>query len=238
MSTTINLTLGNPDPALKFTNYSDLFTVIRQQWSGSLDIDLSFFIKGNSTPAVEDQDKVWIRTDPEGRPLGNYIFFNGLWVREEPPVSARFGYYIGDPTDVFDGDGNGLPGPGPVALDYFGWHLVNGKDGTADLSDRFIICAHMNDEGSAGWSDGWRTDVTGTPLGTGGVSEITLDVTNTPAITVGLHDATGSSGSGGPLYGITDGTDTTIGGTTTPGAISVVNPFFAFAFIQFTGYKS
>lgn len=61
--------------------------------------NLQGFIKSANSPAAEDQDKAWLRLDPNSnRPLGIYVF-NGEWVAvplvvqsgEAPPASPKKG---------------------------------------------------------------------------------------------------------------------------------------------------
>lgn len=45
---------------------------------------------GSSTPAVEDQDRPWVRTNPDGTPDKTYVFYNGKWVNLHPvPASGN-----------------------------------------------------------------------------------------------------------------------------------------------------
>ena len=44
----------------------------------------SLFTFGNTTPAVDDQDKPWIRTNVDGSPDRIYVYFNGKWVSPHP----------------------------------------------------------------------------------------------------------------------------------------------------------
>ena len=239
MSFPVTIELGNPDPLVPFTNPSDLCTLLRPLLSGSVEQDIQTFVYSYDTPAVEDQGLLWFRLDSDGRLKGVYNFFNAVWVREEPPVSARFGFFTGDPNTYFDASGLGLKGPGPIAMDYWGWALMNGENGTPNLSDRFLIMGAMDNVSVVGYdagAGGWRTGIRGSPEGTGGSAEITLAEENLPLLTVGLHDADGSAPGGGPLYGTGTGATADIYGSSGPTAVSVVNPFYALALIQFVGY--
>lgn len=237
---------GTPDPEAAPTTLTQLITQLNALLTLSINETITPYILGNDVPSVDDQDKVWYRIDDMGRPFGAYVFWNGFWVLPPPPLAAQIGFWAGDPTINFDANGTGLAGPGPVANDTFGWQIMNGFNGTANMSDRFVVCGRVDNFGITGWDPltGWLTNVTGEPLGVGGEATITLDQDTTyqppaDAVTIGQHDATGSAGGGGPLYG--SGADFTlieaVTGNETPDAISVVNPFMALAMLQWIGYS-
>lgn len=236
---TATTTFTSPDPDVVPTTYGESVLGLNAVVTTVINEEVTPYILSIEVPAVEDQDKAWIRKNTLGNPVGTYIFSQGVWVREEPVVSARFGIFTGDPTDLFDSTGRGLKGAGPIALDYWGWALMNGANGTQNWSNRFLIGGGMDNDGIIGFgSGGWRTNINGEEESTGGNAEITLDADNTyfTGIQVGRHEADGSAvDGGGSLYGT--GTDTTLGTPETePLAISVVPPFVAVAWIQFIGY--
>jgi len=240
MSIPVSITFTTPDPDVAPNTFAAAVLQLNSLIQGSIDETLNSFIMGVAVPNVDDQDKAWIRINTLGNPVGTYVFTQGVWVREEPTVSARFGLFTGDPTDWFDASGRGLKGAGPVALDYWGWALMNGSNGTQNWSNRFVIGGAMDNNGIVGFDDTWRTNVNGAPEGTGGVAEITLDADSTysPGLTLGKHDADGEVDTNGPLYGAGGaGHDVTlIAVNTDPAPVSVVNPFVAAAYIQFIGY--
>ncbi len=237
MSTPVETVFTNPDPdSPPLASLQQLIDLLNTLVTSQINQTFVPFVVGASVPGVDQQGLPWIRLNTLGNPVGTYIFTQGVWVREEPIVSARFGMFTGDPALYFDGDGVGIKGPGPIAMDYWGWALMNGNGGRQNWSNRFLIGGAMDNDGISGFDGSWRTNVNGAAEEEGGVAEITLDAdTSYTGIDVGLHDATGSAGGGGPLYGT--GTGTTIG-ETEPSPISVVNPFRAVAFIQFIGYTS
>lgn len=240
---------ANPDPSLKFTTLTNIVALLNQLAANAIDTtDFTPYVKGSSVPDVDDQDKVWHRTDVDGEPLGTYIYFNGLWVREPPTPGARIGLYTGD-SNLFDGTGLGIPGPGPIAGDLFGWALANGLNGTANLSNQFIIAGAMDNAGITGFSGGlWRTKVIGGALTQGGTATQTLTADtgyypDIPAIEAGTHwkadgnsrdDAEGlwGDGPGDPIH-IQDAID----GNTTPDPFNIVPPFYCMAIIAFRGYN-
>jgi hypothetical protein len=243
MSIPIQTTFAQPDPALKFTTLTALIQILNQLVQSQAPEDVTPYIIGSAVPDVDDQDKVWIRKTTLGAPAGTYVFHSGVWVREQPSPSGLIGPFSGNPTLYFGGNGKGLKGPGPIAGDYWGWALMDGQDGRANLSDRFIVGGRMDNVGITGFSGGaWRSNVTGTPLQTGGAAEVTLDADTSFSsdLTVGLHDATGETlDDAGKLYGkVGDGSSNldVITGNDSPDPIKIVPPFFALAWIQFIGY--
>lgn len=240
---------GTPDPDAAPTTLTQLITQLNALLTLSIDETITPYILGNDVPGVDDQDKVWYRIDDMGRPFGAYVFWNGLWVLPPPPLASQIGFWAGDPTVNFDANGTGVAGPGPVANETFGWQIMNGFGGTTNISDRFLVGARVDNVGITGWDPVtrmWLTNITGEPLGAGGESTITLDQDTTyrpatDAVEVGKHDATGSSGSGGPLYGASDSDNFNLvdadAGNESPDSISIVNPFAAVAMLQWIGYS-
>lgn len=241
-------TFANPDPGIKFTTQQDEINLLNSLVTTTIPADLNTYVISTTTPAVEDQDKLWQRLNTNGSPLGLYIYWSGLWVLQPPPPSARVGLFFGDPTVQFDANGKGLPGPGPVAFDFYGWQICNGLGGTANFSDRFVIGARMDNAGISGWdsvSQRWRTNVRAAPESVGGVISITTDVNSSyrparSAIKAGKYSADGNV-QGGALWGDANGsTDFTVleadVGNVTPLPINVINPFIASAFVAWIGY--
>lgn len=249
MSLPVVVTLANPDPNAAPLTFGAAVNELRPLLTAEIDATITVFVKGSAVPSVDDQDKPWIRLDNVGRPAGIYIFYNGLWVKQPPDQGSLIGPFAGDPTLFFDGDGRGLVGVGPVAGDFYGWQIMNGNNGTANLSDKFIIGGRMDNVDITGYSGGWRTNVNGVPELTGGTNETTLDGTNTyrPAIAelkVGLWLADGNArDAAGALYGtVGDGShpEATLinadAGNTTPDPFPTIPPFLALGWIQWIGY--
>jgi hypothetical protein len=238
MSVPVNVSFTAPDPDVAPATFAEAVDQLNELVVASVETELGTFVQGVDVPPVDDQDKLWFRFNTIGAPVAWYAFRLGVWAREEPPISARWGIFTGDPTEFFDANGKGLKGAGPIAGDYWGWHLTNGLGGTPNWSNKFLIGGAMDNVGIIGFAGGWRTNINGAEEATGGVAEITLDADNTftPGVVVGGHDATGSTGSpGGPLYGT--GSDITLVGVNEdPAPISVVPPFYAVAYVVFTGY--
>jgi hypothetical protein len=70
--------------------------------------DYTTFNWGSSTPAAEDQNKPWVKTNIDGSPDGVYTFFNGAWVRPhaiEPSAQYFRALWFGTPEQLRDYDG-------------------------------------------------------------------------------------------------------------------------------------
>lgn len=71
--------------------------------------NFAFFNYGSSTPAVENQDRPWFRTEASGVAIGWMNFFNGAWRRAAGiPINSIIQY--NGASSVFDGTGKGNPG--------------------------------------------------------------------------------------------------------------------------------
>jgi hypothetical protein len=244
-----------PDPNAAPLNLTQLFQLANLLVSSEIRGSYIPYLLQSTEPAVDDRDKAWIVLDSAGRPIAIKTFYNGLWRRVYNGMIGEIRGFNGNPTNHFNDDGKGNPGG-----EYDGWHICNGKDGTPDLSDRFIVGAHMNNlNGQTGWSSTqgqWRTFVDGkTILHTGGAKDITLTDKNTfqpgaviGEVTVGRYIITPGGGEtldeDGVLWGKKSAGDetknTTINvisdGNTTPDPIPTLPPFVAFALIIFVGY--
>lgn len=255
MGLPITVTFANPDPGILFTTQQAEVDMLNSLVTAETDDDVTPYIVSSSTPGVDDQDKVWHRLNANGAPLGTYVFYNGIWVKEYPNVGGRISFFSGDPTAWFDANGLGLRTiAGNIMADYYGWQIANGQNGTANLSDQFIIGARMDNSGITGYdtvTDLWRTNIRGLAETQGGVPTITLDQYNTyrPAVgakSVGLFDATDlARQDSGQLYGTVNDpsnpqtvfTEADLGNTSPP-EISVVNPFYAMAIIAWVDYDT
>ena len=247
MSFAVTINFADPDPSIPFTNPTDLVTLLRLITTGVLNVDLQSYVTSIVAPGVDDQDKIWNRIDSSGRPRGFRIFYSGRWVLAPPSPGARIGLWSGDPTDVFDSTGLGLPGIGDVALDTYGWALANGNNGTADFSDRFVCMGHMNNLGSPGFNTGtglWETVVGGSSVSGGGSKDTTLTADQIYRAAVPALQAshrTADSSPGGELWGDTNGsTDFDViaadAGNTTPDPVPTLPPYAALALIAYIGY--
>lgn len=228
--------------------FAEMVALLDTLISGTLEGEFLPYITGAATPDVDDQDKVWMRVDAQGRPIGTYVFYNGTWRKQYSVPVGTVAMYFGDPTVDFAGTG----GAGVVGGEWDGWQLCNGLNGSPNLSDKFPVGAKMDDLGT-GYPNGdgpWTTTVTGESevSGVGGItlSEENTYIPATNALTLGHWEADGNApNAGGGLIGLESGAlpsanfDLIAGdeGNITPPAIPTIPPFTACAFVVFQGYS-
>ena len=240
----VDITIASPAPGDCPQTFSELVALFRELISATVDSGASYLVQAD-TPAVDQQDLIWHRLDSIGRPIGTYKFYDGEWRREYTNAIGDIKIFTGDPTPHFDATGKGI-----VGGDHDGWALMNGNNSTVNMSDKFIIGAHMdNSGGTDGYSSGWRSTITGAPLATGG-GNVTLGAGTTyrPARAELKLSRWHSDGIGerpdGFLYGRANGTPGAVqdvllaadAGNTSPTAIPIIPVFYAFALCQFTGF--
>ena len=248
MSFPITITIANAPEGFCPTTYQEGLDMLRDLTTAEVTTSYLPYVLGSSTPAVEDQDKAWIRLDAAGRPLGTFLFYSGSWRRQYNGKFNEITMFNGNPTLFFDGTGRGL-----TTSEWDGWSLCNGQNGTPNLTDKFIVAAHMDDsDGSVGFSSGWRSKVSGAILATGGEKEVTLTLAQVPSAS---HDAilldqfqadSNARINGGLLLGHYSGTHDPSGsetivpavvGNSDPDPVPTLPPYFALAFVIFTGYQ-
>lgn len=235
---------ATPDPSENPLNLTSLIDLLNLLVTSAIQGDYAPYVLSSTAPGVLDQDKVWIQTDTSGRPIATKTFYNGGWRRVYNGMPKEIRGYTGNPSVDFD-----TTGRGKISGDYDGWAICNGNNGTPNLTDRFLVSAHVdNSNGHTGYgATGWSTFVDETSLqGTGGERNVFLDATNTyqpghQGITVDRWQADGNSRSStGQLYGIGSQNPITLlpedPGETTPHSFSIIPPFYALAFITFVGY--
>jgi hypothetical protein len=186
---------------------------------------------GHDTPPPDRQDRPWIRTDAQGKPMGTWIYHNGSWIRD-------WGLPIGMIAICDDLVPLALDPTGKAtASAWMGWFLCNGQNGTPDMRDRFVL--------------GYKDNNTATMGSTGGTKEIQVANT-TEGLYVDLRKAQtfrGTTPGNNPpdvFYFVEDARNPqrggvrkpqvpVEGGTTSP-PINVMNPYIVQAFIQYRGY--
>ncbi len=243
MPVPVVLTWANPAEGTCPTTIDEAVALYRTLLSGEVSGTFTPYILGFDTPSVEDQDKAWIRLDAVGRPLGTYVFYAGTWRREITGKLNEITMFSGNPATFFDGTGKGL-----ITGQWDGWFLCNGQNGTPNLSDKFIVGAHMdNSAGQTGYSSGWRSMVSGSIAATGGSATHTLTLAETPrpaqdALVVDRFDAGASRDAAGKIFGIEDGTSTydyelipADAGVTSPTPVPTLPPYYALAYCIFIG---
>ena len=265
MNPEVVTSFGSPDPNASPLNLVQLVQLLNSLVSTEIKGSYIPYIIQGTQPSVDDQDKAWIELDTGGRPKAIRIFYTGpsggKWRRIYNGMIGEVRGFTGDPgyttSGPFDNQGLGI-----VGGDYDGWHILNGKDGVADLSNQFVVGARMNVNGNAGGWDaaqGWQTYVDATTglLHAGGAwktavlpENIPLPVANDPATPVKFnhYDVSGVTvNHGGKLWG--DDVDHGEGnkvppyppagypGNTAPKPLFAPPPFYALAWITFVGYK-
>lgn len=180
---TVVANFGNPAPDTTVSNLQDIVTQLNIL---ALPVSVGPFIAytiGSITPAIEDNDKAWVRLDNAGRPIGTYLFYNGTWRIQYSGRLGEVRFFSGDPTLYFDATGLGILGGV-----WDGFALANGQNGTADLSNTFIATANMNSSGGGTqYNSGWQSFVDGLAvLKTGGAASQLLTNTQLPNIRVKL----------------------------------------------------
>jgi hypothetical protein len=245
MNPSVLTQLAHADPNAAPLNLNEMIDIFNPLFSSVIQGSYIPYVINNSTPSVDDHDKAWIETDSAGRPLSIRIFYGGSWRRIYNGMLGEIRMFSGSPLITTDWDSNGH---GVVGGTYDGWQICNGNNNSPDLSDKFIVGAHMNAL-AIGYPSGgpWKTNVDGTAKQSGGSSTITLDGPHTwqaghGAVKVGQWTATGNT-AGTSLYGLThgDGTDLTLlasdPGNQNPTPIPTLPPYYALAFIIFQGYS-
>lgn len=182
---------------------------------------------GPTTPAPDDQDKPWFRTDSDGNPDRLYVFSDGVWLAKHPIPAGAVWMYEGLEADIEtfdDGEAGTITATtGPM------WEKVSAANG------RFPVGPGTIGTTSIGVG------------GTGGTHEHTLTLDNIPPHTHGItgrpYTGTGNLTPAKPIvdddYGSSDLTSSTdsAGGTGTPAAAQAINtlpPYFGIWFIRKT----
>lgn len=111
MSVPVNLSFGQLPTGYCMTSFVQLATDILSLLSGSLPGTFTGVVQGPDKPQVSDQDKLWIKTDASGNPIGQYLFSNGSWVWPhpvapgDPCIRPFLTNSANTPADVFSYDG-------------------------------------------------------------------------------------------------------------------------------------
>lgn len=243
MSLPATTVFSNPNPLWNPQNFQQLINYLNMLVATTISGTYKPYVVGNPTPITGDQDKVWLKVDSNGRPVGTFIYYSGHWRRTATGLTSELRYFTGNPATYFDGSGLGL-----VDTDWDGWALCNGANGTPNLSDKFLIPGKMDD--SSGYDEGgakWTSKVSGVNLQSGGVKDFSLTLALTPrparaAVSVGLATADGNGPAvSGPLYGSNASAETAIllaadVGVAGPTTIPTLPPYYACAIAMWKGY--
>jgi hypothetical protein len=202
------------------------------------DPDYILVVKGPNTPQSQDQNKLWLKTDQVGRPLGLYVMYNGTWRQTATGNPGQIAMFAGAWTTYFDATGLGYSG-----LPWDGWAIANGNNGTMNLSNKFLVPGYRCD----GWGL-WVTNIDGYDAYSGGRSSFQISYYNLPYMTVTLNAHDGFAPGGGafgatnyganPQGGLIGSWPYMINNTGSQLPISLIPPFLALGFVQFIGFTS
>lgn len=208
MGAAVQLVAGTLPPAFCPASEQARYLAYIAATTGLLPGNYSTYVAGDTTPSVNDQNKIWARTTGGtigvGKLEGLYTFFNAGWYRphEIPVGSGQMQMWYGDPglLPTFDG------GSAVAVTDFTGpfWQIV------AAMAARIPIGVGTTPAPSS----------TVLALNVNGGSELaTLDITNVPShthtIDPGKYLAVGSGGGGGAgsTFRNNDASDTMINPT-------------------------
>jgi hypothetical protein len=215
------------------STFQSLLATIAQYTLYQFDPDYVLLVKGPNTPLAQDQNKLWLKTDSVGRPLGLYVMYNGRWRQVGTGNPAQVTMYAGDWNTYFDSTGLGL-----ATLPWDGWAIANGNNGTQNLTNKFIVPGYRCD----GWY-AWVTNVDGYDAYSGGRATFQIQLQNLPYMTITLNTRDGFQG--GNMVGVTGYGDVADGiwtypltGTGGQAPISLIPPYLALGFVQFVGYTT
>lgn len=185
MNPSLTTTFAHADPTVSPLTVNELIDLLNLLVTTNLNGSYIPYILQSGTPSVDDQDKVWIQLDSGNRPIATKTFYQGKWRRVYNGMIGEIRGYSGNPNNDFEMGGTD-PGAGKIEGNYDGWFLCNGKNGTPNLSDKFLIGGHMDDSsGHTGYSDGWQTFVDGeNDLKTGGLNKQMIEAVHLPELDV------------------------------------------------------
>lgn len=194
--------------------------------------DSQVMVVSTNTPSTVDQNRVWLRTDANGRPVGFFLWYKpattgavGTWRRVPVIRPEEMRMFSGTPSSYFDATGRGI-----VGAEWDGWALCNGNNFTVNLLDKFIISTPSVDK----------------QIVRGGLATLTISVANLPRITGtigelydfqtggGLPGFSGLIFQGGARQTVTVNANGT-GPTAIP--ISILPPYIAVGFAEWVGYQ-
>lgn len=180
MNPPVQTTFGNPDPNAAPVNITQLVTLLNTLVFSAIQGSYIPYVLSNTTPGSGDQDKAWIQLDTVGRPIALKTFYNGMWRRVYNGMLGEIRMYNGNPNNDFDSTGLGK-----IGGQYDGWALCNSQNGTPNMTDLFVVGAHMdNSAGHTGYgANGWQTFVDGvSDLQNGGVNKHTIAAADLPPL--------------------------------------------------------
>lgn len=117
MSANVNFTWGNLPDGFCFSTLEGFKNDIFNLLEGT--VDVTGIVIGPNTPDVSDQDKVWIKTDAAGRPVGIFLFLGSwIWPNSRAPSSQERIIWTGLEADLwaYDGGDGTDPSSSPPTL--------------------------------------------------------------------------------------------------------------------------
>lgn len=151
---------AHADPNAAPLTLNELIDILNSLLSIQINGSYIPYVVQHGTPGADQSDFAWIELDSGGRPLSMRIYYAGRWRKIYSGMIGEIRMYSGDPGD---GDIWTPLGHGVVGGDYDGWQICNGNNNSPDLSDKFIVGAHMNNkDGHTGYNKHWQTFVDGT----------------------------------------------------------------------------
>lgn len=99
--------MGTLAPGFAPTSWDDLLQKIPLLLTSYLSGTYNTFNYGNATPAAEDQDKPWFRTNADGSFDRIYAYINGAWLAKHlyPAAGSYRGLWVGTVNDLKSFDG-------------------------------------------------------------------------------------------------------------------------------------
>lgn len=182
----VDVHCGAPDPTASPQDIVQLFALIDTHLSAEIEGDYLTYVMSSTAPGPDDTDKIWLQLDSQGRPIALKKYFGGRWRRIYNGMIGEIRMFSGNPNDgnTWEDDGRGKP-----EKEYDGWQICNGNNGAPDLSDKFILAAHMNNaENFDGYGvNGWQAVVDLEPDGKkvyheGGASQSMIKMEHLPPI--------------------------------------------------------
>ncbi len=167
----VQTTIGTADPNASPITVNDLIALLNQLIHSEILGSYIPYVMQHEAPGVDDQDKAWIELDTAGRPIAIKVWYAGTigaWRRIYNGMIGEIRGYSGDPSIDFDHNAAGVYTVGKVGLQYDGWYLCNGLNGTPNLSNKFLLGANMDNAGPVdGYLGGWQASIIGPEGGAG-----------------------------------------------------------------------
>lgn len=216
------------------STFQSLLEAIAQYTLYQFDPDYILAVKGTTTPQSQDNNKLWLKTDSVGRPLGLFILYNGKWRQVATGNPFQVAMFAGDWNLFFDATGLGISG-----LQWDGWAIANGNNGTVNLTNKFLVPGYRCD--GAGL---WVTNVAGYDAYNGGANTFRIALANLPALAITLNvsdtfaPGTNAFSVGAPGIAGVATWHYPVNNTGPDQPISLIPPFIALGFAQFIGYTT